>query len=228
MKLLAIDTATEACSAALMIDDQIEQYFEIAPREHAAKILVMIDRLMADAQLRPSQLDAMAYGRGPGSFIGVRIAAAVTQGIAFGADLPVVPVSSLAAIAQGSAHDNVLVAVDARMKEVYWGQYRRPVAKGNVDAQGEEQLLAPHAVTLDPPTDGAPWVGVGSGWATYREILVQRLPWVSPSDEDAYPAARAVAQLALAQFQLGHWVSASQALPMYLRDRVAQKPRQGS
>ncbi|MGD8639698.1 MAG: tRNA (adenosine(37)-N6)-threonylcarbamoyltransferase complex dimerization subunit type 1 TsaB [Gammaproteobacteria bacterium] len=223
MKLLAIETATEACSAALMIDGDIAQRFEIAPREHASKILVMIDQLMADAQLNPSQLDAVAFGRGPGAFMGVRIAAGIIQGIAFGAELPVIPVSTLAAIAQGTSHDNVLVAIDARMREIYWGQYRRSHASANVTAAAPEQLLAPADVT--PADASLSWVGVGTGWQTYDTVLKERLPGVVTIDDNPYPAARSVVQLAVEPFQQGQWVEAAEALPVYLRDQVAEKPR---
>ena len=222
MKLLAIETATEACSAALMIDDHIEQRYEIAPREHASKILVMIDRLMADAQLNATQLDAVAFGRGPGSFIGVRIAAGITQGIAFGADLPVVPVSTLAAIAQGTVHENLLVAIDARMKEVYWGQYSRRDSNANVTAVAPEQLIAPADIALDD--NDTSWVGVGSGWQTYGALLAERLPFVTRTDDNLYPTAQSVAQLALELFKQDQWVAAADALPVYLRDHVADKP----
>ena len=122
MKILAVDTATEACSAALYINGDIQERFEIAPREHTRLLLPMVDSLMAEAGIRPQQLDAIAFGCGPGSFTGVRIAAGVMQGIAYGADLPVVPVSTLAAISQSclqkTAHDTIFTAVDARMNEI--------------------------------------------------------------------------------------------------------------
>lgn len=222
MKLLAIETATEACSAAISIDGEIEQRFKVAPREHGSLILGMIDELMAQAQLTVSQLDAVAFGRGPGSFIGVRIAAGVTQGIAFGGDLPVVPVSTLATIAQGTEHDRLLVAIDARMDEVYWGQYVRSPQTGMVSAQAEEILLPPHQVEAVQPEE--PWVGVGTGWQTYRDILLQRLPFVRHIDANHLPMAKFTALLAAQLYQRGQVVSAEEALPVYLRDRVAEKP----
>src|SRR3569833_3307602 len=128
MKLLAIDTATEACSAALYLDGAVNKRYVLAPREHALLILPMIDELLRDANLSPLELDAVAFGRGPGAFTGLRIAAGVAQGIAYGADLPVVPVSSLAALAQGCYRERgvtrVLATIDARIGEVYWGAYR--------------------------------------------------------------------------------------------------------
>lgn len=222
MKLLAIETATEACSAAISIDGDIEQRFQVAPREHGSLILGMIDALMAEAQLSVSQLDAVAFGRGPGSFIGVRIAAGVTQGIAFAAGLPVIPVSTLATIAQGTQHDQLLVAIDARMEEVYWGQYVRSPQTGMVSAQTEEILLPPHNVEVAQAS--GTWVGVGTGWETYREVLLQRLPFVQHVDTQHLPSAKFTAQLAAQLYQQGQVISAEEALPVYLRDRVAEKP----
>ncbi|MCI0506573.1 MAG: tRNA (adenosine(37)-N6)-threonylcarbamoyltransferase complex dimerization subunit type 1 TsaB [Gammaproteobacteria bacterium] len=222
MNLLAIETATEACSAALYIDGEIEQRFKIAPREHGSLILGMIDELMAEAQLSVSQLDAIAFGRGPGSFIGVRIAAGVTQGIAFGAGLPVVPVSTLAAIAQGARHDHLLVAIDARMDEVYWGQYSRSAANGTVCERAPERLLLPDEILVVEASDS--WVGVGTGWETYRESLQRRLPFVTLIDNNHYPMARSTAVLGAVLYQQGQMVAAEEAIPVYLRDRVAEKP----
>lgn len=224
MKLLAIETATEACSAALLVDGDIRQRYEIAPREHARRILVMIDELMAEAQLNPTQLDAIAFGRGPGSFIGVRIAAGVTQGIAYSADLPVAPVSTLAALAQGSEFDQVLVAIDARMDEIYWGQFERPSGQHTVVASDEESLTRPDQLVLSTLSQTQSWHGVGTGWQAYREQLTARLPQVKLLDDPLYPTAKSVAELAVPVVEAGNTVSAEQAVPVYLRDKVAEKP----
>ena len=124
-RVLAIETASAACSAALYIDGQVEERYALAPRQHAALILPMVESLLASAELTVSGLDALAFGQGPGAFTGVRIAASAAQGIAFAADLPVVPVSTLAAQACGAMRDtngaHAMVALDARMDEVYWG-----------------------------------------------------------------------------------------------------------
>jgi len=224
MKLLAIETATDACSAALSIDGEICERFEIAPRAHTELILPMIDELMAEAGLSISQVDAMAFGRGPGAFTGVRIAVGVTQGIAFGAGLPVVPVSTLAALAQGADTNKVLAALDARMDEVYWGAYRRNVA-GLVELVGEECVSAPGDVPL-PSGEG--WQGVGAGWSAYTDILsehcAEQLSAKSVSwDGACLPHAGDVALLAVAGFDAGQAVCAEQALPVYLRDKVTWK-----
>ncbi len=167
MKLLAVETSTEACSAALIIDGEIQERFEIAPRIHTRLILPMIDSLLADAELKPQQLDALAFSRGPGSFTGVRISTGVIQGIAFGADLPVVPVSTLAAIAYHFFLQRgeycAFVAMDARMGEIFWGVYQK-------DQQGFAQLIGDEVVTLAenisfPDKQG---VGIGSGWGVYQ------------------------------------------------------------
>ena len=223
MKLLAIETATEACSAALYIDGEVDQRYQVAPREHGKLILGMLDDLMASSQTSVSQLDAIAFGRGPGSFIGVRIAAGVTQGIAFAADLPVVPVSTLATIAQGTTYTHVLVAIDARMGEIYWGQYSRASGSGIIEEHASESLLSPEDVVI--PESQYDWVGVGSGWESYRDVLNRRLVSVDKIDENHYPAAKNTAILACHQFNLGEIVSPEQAIPVYLRDRVAEKPK---
>jgi len=223
MKLLGIETATEACSAALFIDGEIEQRYQVAPREHGSLILGMIDELMADAQLSVTQLDTVAFGRGPGSFIGVRIAAGVAQGIAFGADLPVIPVSTLATIAQGTDHNHLLVAIDARMGELYWGQYSRSADSNTMLESGSESLISPTDVTVPDPDKN--WVGVGTGWEAYRDQLLHRLPFVQNIDNRHYPMAKCTTLLAAELYQRGQTVAAAEAIPVYLRDRVAEKPK---
>lgn len=225
MKLLAIDTSTEACSAALLIANEISDRYRLAPREHTQLILPMIDELMREADLRPGDLDVVAFGRGPGAFTGLRIAASVAQGIAFAADLPVVPVSSLAALAQGVCREmgyaRVLAAIDARIQEVYWGAYQRD-ERGLVRLCGEELICSPLQVPL-PAGDG--WYGAGSGWKAYLAPLRQRLGVALNAWEgQRYPLARDVAVLAAAEYLHGVAVDAEQALPVYLRDEVAFKP----
>lgn len=220
MKLLAIETATDACSAALSIDGELCERFEIAPRAHTELILPMIDELMAEAGIAISQVDAMAFGRGPGAFTGVRIAVGVTQGIAFAMDLPVVPVSTLAALAQGVRGERVLAALDARMGEVYWGAYRSNAA-GLMERIGEECVSSPSDVPCPPGND---WQGAGAGWMAYEAVLLARCEGqVTSWNGSAFPHARDVALLGVAGYEAGQGVNAEQALPVYLRDKVTWK-----
>ena len=221
MKLLALDTATEACSAALWIDGTVLERYQLAPRRHAALILPMLDAVLVEAGLTVAQLDAIAVGCGPGAFTGVRIAISIAQGIAFAADLPVVPISTLAALALGAArefgHGNLATALDARMGEVYWGTYR--AEDGTVALLGEEQCCPAAAVAV-PSGD---WFGVGSGWPVYAEALSQRC-LVSAWQGDRYPRAADVARLAAGPGRRDAWVTAEHALPVYLRNQVAIRP----
>lgn len=181
----------------------------------------MMDRLLANAGIGLAKLDVLAFGRGPGSFTGVRIATAAVQAIAFARDLPVAPVSSLQALAQGAyrelGYEAVLAAFDARMKEVYWGAYRlqRPSLLEPVLA---EQVCAPEAV---PVPEGGTWFGVGMGWASYRESLAARVKGaLAGTAPEHYPHARDVAVLGEALAARGALVPAELALPVYLRDKV--------
>ena len=224
MKLLAIDTSTEACSAALTIDGETIERYRLAPRQHTRLILPMIDELLSDSGLKIGDVDGVAFGRGPGAFTGLRIAAGLIQGIAFGADLPVVPVSSLAALAQGCYRETgttrVLAALDARMQEVYWAAYGIDDS-GYARLIGEEVVCAPQQVSIP---DGEAWSGVGSGWEAYLSQLQRRLAGaLSTWEAQRYPRARDVAVLGVAALGRGEAVSAECALPVYLRDDVAVK-----
>lgn len=225
MKLIAIETAAEACSAALYLSGEISLRYKIMPRGHSELILEMVDDLLREANLTPASLDAVAFGRGPGSFTGVRIATGVIQGIAFAADLPVVGVSTLAALAQRAYREKgerkLLTAFDARMGELYWAGYR----------VGEEELVVPAI----PEQVGSPqqveiphddeWYGVGSGWAAYSEQLEQRLRGTLLGfTAGIYCSARDIASLAAADYQAGLAVAPEHALPVYLRNQVANKP----
>lgn len=205
---------------ALTVDGVTQE--RVAPgQQHSARILSMIDELLGDAGLRLQHLDALAFGRGPGLFTGLRIGTGVAQGLAFGADLPVVPVSSLAALAQGEEAAHVLTALDARMSQVYWAAYERNI-EGLVEQVGSESVVAPADVPL-PQTHM--WVGVGSGWDRYADVLAARLgPRLERWRSGRYPRASDVARLAVAGFKRGQAVSAEQALPVYIRDEVAHKP----
>lgn len=224
--ILAIETATEACSAALLVNGGVIQRYQLAPRQHVALIMPFIDELMAEAGVTVNQLDAVAFGRGPGSFTGLRIAAGITQGIAFGADLPVIPVSTLAALAQGAARQEgaslVLAALDARMQEVYWGAFRADDA-GLMQLTGEEVVCAPKSVIHPGGTD---WQAAGDGWSSYGEALNERLGF-QPTKcfESLRPQAADVALLAEALLTAGETVAPERAAPVYLRDQVANKPK---
>ena len=223
MKLIAFDTSTDACSCALFVNGSVYERFEMAPRQHAQKLLAMVEAALREGGLELGALDALAFGRGPGSFTGIRIATAAVQALAFGADLPVVPVSSLAALAQG-AHEThgvtrIAAAFDARMGEVYWGAFE-------IDSGGIARVSQTERVCRpgdSPLLNDPPWTGVGEGWEVYETSLRarfgSRIDEVYPS---MYPRARDVAILAADGFRRGEAVSAEAALPVYLRDRVTR------
>ena len=226
MKLLAIDTATEACSVAVGIDGAICERWREAPREHGDLVLGMVDEVLAEAGLDATGLDALVLGRGPGAFTGVRMAAGVVQGIAFGLDRPVLRVSTLAALAQGgyrrTGEHAWLPAIDARMREVYWGGYQ-------VDDAGVARLVIAETVSVptavEVPTTGA-WHGIGSGWGTYAEILAEQVgARLARNLGHALPSARDLLPAAVRAWEQGEAVAADQALPVYLRDRVAEPAR---
>lgn len=220
MKILAIETATDACSAALSVDDGIVDRQTCEPRVHAERVLQMIQECLAEAGLSLGSLDALAFGRGPGSFTGVRIAAGVVQGLSLGADLPVIPVSTLAGHAAAAWRKNsarqVAVAVDARMDECYWGCFRIS-AKGVASLVGREMIAKPEALPV--PGEGD-WFGVGSGWQAFPE-LKSAMPAVAVMSETVLPMARDIIPTAIQLFEQGEAVPAEQALPVYLREKVA-------
>lgn len=230
-KILAIDTATEACSAALYIDGVITEQFKIAPREHTQLILGMIETLLEQSDLKVGQLDALAFGRGPGSFTGVRIATGIVQGLAFASDLPVIPVSTLAALAQQACDNHqqthVLTAIDARMGEIYWACYTKD-ENNLMRLSANEQVSPAESVVL---TDGLSnlWCGTGSGWDTYNDQLKIILgDQVTQVYQDELPRSSSIVKLAADAFQRGEAIEASQALPVYLRNDVAKKKAEQS
>ncbi len=219
MKILAIDTATEACSATLHIDGVVTSKYEIAPRQHAELVLTMVDELLSASDISLAQLDALAFGRGPGAFTGVRIATGVIQGLAMSADCPVVPVSTLAALAQGAIMESkqIACAIDARMGEVYWALYQAN-DKNIMHLVGKESVCPPDSVIIPPSVN---WFGVGSGWETYEQELQDRMAesLVHYRMGD-YPSAENICTLAVDAYQRGEFVDAADALPVYLRDKV--------
>jgi len=232
MKLLAVETATEACSAALLIDGVVAVRFEEMARGHAERILPMIDALLHEASLSLRQLDAIAFGRGPGGFTGLRLAASLVQGLAFGAGLRVVPVSTLRAVAQAAlerdgAAEGVLVCTDARMQEVYWAGFRRGTA-GLAEAVSVERVGAADSVALPGPLEGLEVVGAGRGFAAYPQLAgvagawAAAVPALRVVHADLLPSAAAIARLAVPEWQAGRTVAAHAALPIYVRDDVAR------
>jgi len=217
MKLLVLDTSTEYCSAALWLEGRVLAFRVLAEQRHSSLLLPMVDELLREAGLTLRQLDGIAYGAGPGSFTGLRIACAVTQGLAFGADLPVVGVSTLESIAQQTGAGQVLTVLDARMAEVYWAAYRR-------DGEGwravsEPQLALPESVAVPA---GGEWVGAGNGFAALGEVLRPRLAAALVRiDDTLMPDAAAMAPLAVRAFERGEGMDAALAAPIYLRDKVA-------
>ncbi len=226
MKLLALDTATENCSAALLIDGELLAREEEVERGHAERILPMIDELLAEARLKLGDLNAIAFGRGPGSFTGVRLAATVTQGLAFGAGLSVAPVSDLQAVAERALRmdpglERVVVCNDARMHEVYWGCYERG-PHGLARQIGLEYVGKPNEVRLPSPWRTA--AGVGRGFTAYENALLAALPNVTAPEEKLarlLPRALEIALLAAPAVAAGELLPPEAAAPTYLRDNVA-------
>jgi tRNA threonylcarbamoyladenosine biosynthesis protein TsaB len=217
MKILALDTSTEWCSVALWRDGEIDAREILAGRRHSELLLDMVDALLRRHDLRPRDLDGIAFGAGPGSFTGLRIACGVTQGLAFGAELPVVGVSTLLAVAESARAGRAVCCLDARMQQVYHAAYVRSGARWDtVYAPG---LYAPGETPLPP---GDCWTGCGSGFRAYREGLAkryaERLSAIMP---DVYPHARDIVRLAVPEFEEGKARSAEQAVPVYIRDKVA-------
>lgn len=217
--LLALDTATEACSVALLHDGKVFSHYEVIPRLHAQRLLPMIKDLLAEAGVALADVEAIAFGRGPGAFTGVRIAIGVVQGLAFALQRPVLPVSNLAVLAQRALREHgatqVATAIDARMDEVYWGCYREE--QGEMRLLGREAVQAPELAAL--PADGTgEWFAAGTGWGSYAA----RLP-SAPSQRapDMLPHALDLLTLAGFAWARGEALPAEMAQPVYLRDQVA-------
>lgn len=223
MNLLAIETATESCSVALVHGDEVIARSELAPRRHAELVLPMADALLAEAGIGRHALDAIAVGRGPGAFTGVRLGVSLAQGMALALGVPVVTVSSLAALALEAPDDDsdaaILAVIDARMGELYVACYRRD-GLGGLIALDDERVVTAGSLLL-PPSDA--WHVVGSGWATYAEVLGERLAGrvVRSAHGDRFPQAVHVASLAVRECAAGRAQAPELALPVYLRDKVA-------
>jgi tRNA threonylcarbamoyladenosine biosynthesis protein TsaB len=220
MRLLALDTSTEACSVALLLDDVLRLRFELTERSHADLVLPMVDELLAEAGIALADLDGLAFGRGPGAFTGLRIATGVVQGLALGAGLPVVAVSSLAAVAEqvpAAAGETILVCNDARMGEVYWGVYRRKDAA--IIGLTPESVSAPDRVG-----EGVTQLrhAAGNAFPRYPALVTRLLAEGLQLHDGIYPRADAVARLGALELAAGRGVPAEMALPVYVRDDVAR------
>lgn len=218
MKMLAIDTSSSACSVALLLDDNIRSIDRILPMQQAQSILPMVDELLTQCKLDLKQLDALAFGCGPGSFTGVRIATSIIQGLGFALDLPIIPISSLAALAQSAFTElgwqKLLVGIDARIQEVYWGMYT--VSEGIVTLIGKELVLKPQDIIFPENKD---WYGVGDAWEVYKNQINYQPLLI---DSTRLPMASGILQLAIPKYTRQEWVSAEHALPVYLRDTVTK------
>lgn len=221
MKLLAIDTSTEACSAALWLDGELRERYEITGRDHTQKLMPQVASLLAECGVSYSQLDGIVCGHGPGSFAGVRIGVGYVKGLGLALDKPVLGVSSLAMLALRVAREHgvtqVLAAIDARMNEVYFGAFE--VQDGKLRQLAPEIVAPPTAV---PAMSEGRWAAAGTGWGTYRDLLdnavavdlVQVLP-------EALPHAGDALLLALPEFEAGRAINADDLAPVYLRNKVA-------
>ncbi|OJW77959.1 tRNA (adenosine(37)-N6)-threonylcarbamoyltransferase complex dimerization subunit type 1 TsaB [Thiobacillus sp. 65-1402] len=216
MKLLVLDTSTEWCSAALWLDGRVQARRVLAEQRHSSLLLPMVDELLRESAMSLRQLDGIGYGAGPGSFTGLRIACAVTQGLALGAGLPVAGVSTLQSIAEQAGAERVLTVLDARMAEVYWAAYQRDGAGWR--AVSEPALALPESVSV--PAGGG-WVGAGNGFVALGEALRPRLAALARIDGTLMPDAAAMAPLAARAFGRGEGMDAALAAPIYLRDKVA-------
>ncbi|WP_421227597.1 tRNA (adenosine(37)-N6)-threonylcarbamoyltransferase complex dimerization subunit type 1 TsaB [Aeromonas enteropelogenes] len=228
LKILAVDTATEACSAALLVGDKVFSRWEEAPRDHTRKILPMVQALLEEARISLSELDVIAFGRGPGSFTGVRIGIGVAQGLAFGAGVPLIGISTLAAMAQGAHRldgaEHVLTAIDARMNEVYFGHYEWRDSR--MQLVGEEVVSDPAALVASRGKLADQVTCVGTGFETYGDTLAG-LADERMGSKVRFPAAEDMLPLARTAWLAGEAVPVEKATPVYLRDKVTWKKLPG-
>jgi tRNA threonylcarbamoyladenosine biosynthesis protein TsaB len=217
LKILALDTSTEFCSVALWRDGHIDEREVLAGQRHSELLLDMVDALLVQHDLRVSGLDGIAYGQGPGSFTGLRIASGVTQGLAFAAGLPVAGIGTLLAMAEAANAERVVCCLDARMGEIYHAAYAR--SGTGWQAVCEPGLWAPAQA---PALPQGTWLGCGNAFIAYREALMRRYDgFLSATEPDLMPHARDIARLAAPLFEHGKGVDAALAAPFYIRDKVA-------
>ncbi len=229
MRILAIDTATEACSVALHDNGATFAHFELCPREHTQRILPLVNDVLTEGGVALAELDALAFGRGPGSFTGVRIGIGIAQGLALGADLPMIGVSTLVTMAQGAWRQTgatrVLAAIDARMGEVYWAEYQRD-EKGIWHGEETEAVLKPEAVEHRLAQLDGTWATVGTGWKAWPEMGTSSGLTLTDGKTEL-PAAQDMLPIALQQLAEGRTVAVEQSEPVYLRNEVAWKKLPG-
>ncbi len=219
MKILALDTSTEYCSVALWADAAVHACVVHAGQGHSGIVLGMVDRVLAEGGVGLAALDGIAYGQGPGSFTGLRIACAVAQGLAFAEDLPLAGVGTLHAMAVACGAERVVCCLDARMQEIYHAAYART---GEIYAEVSAPCVCAPAAA--PALPGTGWTGCGSGFAAYGDILRQRHgSAVTAVDCTIYPHARDIARIAAPLFAAGQGMRADEAAPLYIRDKVALK-----
>lgn len=229
-RILAIDTATEACSVALYNQGETLAHFELCAREHTQRILPMVQQILAEAGLSLTQLDALAFGRGPGSFTGVRIGIGMAQGLSLGAQLPLLPVSTLQTMAQGAYRltgaDNVLAAIDARMGEVYWGEFSRN-AQDVWSGEETEKVIKPEQLLARAAELSGRFATVGTGWETYPHLLGESPVAELFDGKMLLPHAEDMLPLALQLWENGIRVNPEDAEPTYLRNEVTWKKLPG-
>lgn len=229
-RILAIDTATEACSVAIYNQGETLAHFELCAREHTQRILPMVQQILAEAGLSLTQLDALAFGRGPGSFTGVRIGIGMAQGLSLGAELPLLPVSTLQTMAQGAYRltgaDNVLAAIDARMGEVYWGEFSRN-AQGVWSGEETEKVIKPEQLMACAAELSGRFATVGTGWETYPHLLGESPVAELFDGKMLLPHAEDMLPLALQLWENGIRVNPDDAEPTYLRNEVTWKKLPG-
>lgn len=229
-RILAIDTATEACSVALYNQGETLAHFELCAREHTQRILPMVQQILAEAGLSLTQLDALAFGRGPGSFTGVRIGIGMAQGLSLGAELPLLPVSTLQTMVQGAYRltgaDNVLAAIDARMGEVYWGEFSRN-AQGVWSGEETEKVIKPEQLLARAAELSGRFATVGTGWETYPHLLGESPVAELFDGKMLLPHAEDMLPLALQLWENGIRVNPEEAEPTYLRNEVTWKKLPG-
>ncbi len=225
--ILAIDTATEAFSVAIKLaDNRIVEHYQLAPRLHSKLILATIDTLLLDNNLNKKDLTAIVFGKGPGSFTGVRIAVSVAQGLSTGLNLPIIGISTLASMAQytyrTSGQQYLACAIDARMKQVYWAEYQIKNAKAQLI--NDEKVIAPESVTL---SSNKHYCGVGSGWISYQESLTEALFGINVSPIiETFPHAYDMITLAIDALKNNNNCTIKNAMPTYLRNNVAKTIKQ--